>query len=95
VETKLQEEQVVCVQSVRGGFVAPAADQDERPEVIYRPLEEIVVGLRALIVPVNHYNTLLVDNGYPATTGIVIAYDEKTGYFETMRTRYVLDSITH
>lgn len=81
---------VTCVQSVRG-CVAPAAEQDERPEVKYKPVMPITVGFRAGIVPVDHYSWSLVTNGELAWTGTVLAYDATTGAFETKRTRYVLD----
>lgn len=79
-----------CVQSVRGG-VATAAEQDERPEVSYKPLTPVKVGAQAFIVPVNHYSAFWVTNGQPAWTGTVLAHDVETGAFETKRTRYVLD----
>lgn len=97
METKLQEKQVVCVQSVRGGFVAPAADQDDRPTVVYKltGMMDVEVGHRASIVLVNHFNKMLADYAEPVWTSTVLAHDKFTGDFETRHTRYVLDSITH
>lgn len=85
---------VTCVQSVRGSIVLPAVEQDERPIVSYKlcGTMNIEVGYNALIVPVNHYSAAKVTNGNPAWTGIVLAYDEETGAFETKRTRYILDT---
>lgn len=77
------------------GQVAVAADMDSRPVVSYRPLgsEGIEVGYRAFIIPLNHYSTEWVDNGYPATTTTVLSHDKTTGAFETKNTRYVLAEV--
>lgn len=71
--------------------VAVTPEQDERPEVNYKPVIAITVGLRACIIPVNHYSSAWVTNGNLAWTGTVLAHDATTGAFETARTRYVLD----
>jgi len=85
-----------CLQSVRGGYVAPAAEQEGRPLVRYEPIgHAIVVGYRAWVIPLDHYANDRVSNTGPAFTGTVVAYDETTGAFETRRTRYVLADRRH
>ena len=75
-------------------WVACEPVQDYRPTVSYRlcGTMNIEVGSRAMIIPVNHYNTSLVTNGHMVWTGTVLAHDATTGDFETARTRYVLDT---
>ena len=48
-----------------------------------------IVGNRALVVPVDHPDTENVTNGLPATTSIIVWYDEVTEQFETTYTLYV------
>lgn len=47
------------------------------------------VGYPAVVVPVDHPDTVNVSNGIEATTTDVVAYDEATGIFETKNTVYV------
>lgn len=77
---------------VAGMHIAPATESDSRPEVMYRRAGAIVVGARAVVISLNHYNSEIGENGITVLTGTVIAYDMATGAFETKRTRYVLDT---
>ena len=48
-----------------------------------------IVGSRALVTPLDHPDTLNVQNGLEALTTEVISYDEVTEQFETRNTLYV------
>jgi len=70
--------------------VAPALPV--KPVVHYTfAREPIKVGGRAWLGPVfDHHDQYLVPAGAPyVTTSRVVSYDEATGNFETMNTRYV------
>lgn len=67
----------------------PAAEQENRPEVVYRPWMKIEVGVKACIIPLSPH--LLSASGWPIWTSKVVAYDKTTGAFETNHVRYVLD----
>lgn len=56
-------------------------DPDHKPTVI--------VGHSTILVPVDHPDEANVSNERPARTTAVIAYDERTGRIETMRTIYL------
>lgn len=56
--------------------------------VAYSQLSYCEIGERAIVIPLNHWNTLMVENGQPATTSRVISYNEKTGVFETFYSIY-------
>lgn len=49
----------------------------------------VIVGHSTILVPVDHPDEANVFNGRPARTKAVIAYDERTGRIETMRTIYL------
>lgn len=53
------------------------------------PFTNIVVGQRALVVPMDHPDTVNVPNGFHAYTSEVIVYNSETGEFETQNNRYV------
>ena len=46
------------------------------------------VGQRASVIPLDHPDTVLVENGYTATTSRVVSYDANTGEFETLNSLY-------
>ena len=67
----------------------------DKPVVKYREVIPgmIHIGLRATIIPLDHPNPNgIVFNGEVAHTSRVLSYDKATGEFETMNTRYVLDT---
>ena len=66
-------------------------DEKEKKVVQYTvsPYTSIVVGQRALVIPVDHPDTVKVTNGVHAFTSEVIAYNSETGEFETLNSRYL------
>lgn len=62
-----------------------------KPTVKYRDGYGIAVGGCACIIPIDHYSEY-VSNGRYATTSTILSYDSNTGEFETMNTRYVMDT---
>jgi hypothetical protein len=61
-----------------------------KPTVHYKHNDNnyIVVGERAIIVPINHYGSR-VSNTTFVSTSPVVKYSSLTGVFETENTRYV------
>lgn len=57
-------------------------EQDNRPEVAYKPFSHINLGQQAAVY--DSQRELVI-------TDVVIAYDMTTESFETRRVRYVLD----
>lgn len=57
-------------------------------EVMKHPWHHYGEGGRALVTPVDHPSHLVV-NGQPATTAVILAWDEVTGIFETSNTVYI------
>lgn len=58
-----------------------------KPVVNYKELIFCYVGGHALVQPENH-PSVLVSNKKPALTSVVVAFDEKSGEFETRNTLY-------
>lgn len=61
-----------------------------KPVVNYvaSPHNQIVVGSRAIIIPINHPDMDNVSNNGPVLTSPVVKYCPLTGEFETENTRY-------
>lgn len=63
-----------------------------KPTVRYFPWPHnyIVVGLSALVIPVDHYaeGERYIQNGEPIRTSAVLNHDPATGRFETRNTIY-------
>lgn len=66
----------------------------EKPVVKYTPsgMKEIIVGSSAYIHTHGHPATYL-DNAHYVITSKVLSYDETTGSFETLNTKYVLKKV--
>jgi hypothetical protein len=78
--------------ATRRDFEQAQADHSGKKLVMYHPrpgLDYIQVGLRASVVPLDHPDTVFVTNGYEAITSAVQWYNEETGVFETLNSRYV------
>lgn len=62
-----------------------------KPVVKYRVFlpGHIVVGSRAIVFAIDHYNPMIPPNEL-VNTSTVQTYDEATGEFETLNTKYVL-----
>jgi hypothetical protein len=69
----------------------PKDEKKEKQTVQYliSPYTNIVVGQRALVIPMDHPDTINVTNGVHAFTSEVIAYNSETGEFETRNSRYL------
>jgi hypothetical protein len=62
-----------------------------KPVVMYSRLLFCEIGVSAAVVPINHGNTVMGQgavNGEVRDTSRVVAYDEATGWFETLHTLY-------
>lgn len=66
----------------------------EKPVVEYTParMSGIVVGYSAHVHTFGHPASYL-DNAHYVTTSGVVSYDEETGNFETLNTKYVLKKV--